>query len=177
MLTAKCIYDSEAYKALMRSRFTNGKNPTRHAVVLLVVCALLGALMLFMGLFYDTVYIWGGALYALLIALVIWSYFFSYRVAHRGVMKQANGIPTNTYICHDHEIEIHNMAGAYTADVRQPYSSIVSIRETNRYVMLFVNKQACYILDKTTIENGNIETLRQGLRRACPNAKYIIQNL
>jgi len=44
------------------------------------------------------------------------------------------------------------------------YSTIVSVYETSNHLFLFKTSNSVYIVDKKTIENGNIDELRNKLK-------------
>ena len=84
-------------------------------------------------------------------------------------MKEAE----NEYVFYDNEIKAFTASTEYNGEAKIEYSLFVKVYETSKYFFLYQTNNHVFVVDKSTVEGGNINDIRTVLAGAI-NGKYII---
>lgn len=162
-IKAKCKFDYDTIKDLTRaSLFYKKGNPKRRFVAALIMCffiLIFSVINLINKL--DYVFVMYFVLGVLLLLLDIYLYFLLPKVRYKALanMRETN----NEYTFCDDVIRIVTTNNDYNGAAEINYSLLVKVCETSKYFFLYQTKNQVLIVDKSTIENGTADDLKNKL--------------
>lgn len=171
-IKASCRLDLESMKALVHLRAYRNKNPKKRLTALLIMLPLLYALIIFEMVVFGI----SALLVVMLVVtvaltfLTVYTHFLLPKASYKrlGVMQGS----VNSYTFRDEDIVVSTKGSEYNGDALISYSVIVSVSETSRYFFLTQTNSTAFVVDKSTVEGGTAEQLRQKLQAVVP--KYVI---
>ncbi len=171
-IKAKCKYDSEAVKSLVRVAAFKKDDPK----VVYIVSLILDVLLFVMTLVVFFVYGWMNTYYLMLLALLLaflmnYTYFVIPEITFRR-MASFRDIE-NEFVFRENLFVIYSKNGDYTGEGEMNYSAVPKVIENSKYFFVYQNKSQAYIVDKSTLEGGSAEELRFALQSKI-GGKYII---
>ncbi len=172
-IKAKSKYDYEAIRALIRISAFKKDNPKVVYIVSVVYGLSLAMIITVAGMFYGWMnmynYLLGVIVFILL--LMNWAYFWLPKITYNKMVEFRNLENEFTFL--DDSLKIISKNGKYTGEAEFKYSILPKVIENSKYILVYQNKSQAYIVDKSTIEGGTVEELRNVLQ-AKINGKYII---
>ncbi len=162
-IRAKCKYDFDSVKALIHLTMFKKTNPKKRLMFWTVAFAILfGIIILEMVVFgVDSI------LLVLLGVEIIWlivlyfCYFFIPKIQYKSLSIMKN--IENEYIFCDDELKAFTTSEEYSGEVAIVYSFFVKVYETTKYLFLYQTNNQVFIVDKSTVEGGTIEEIRNKL--------------
>ena len=107
---------------------------------------------------------------AALLLLVYYLYFLFPKQLYKaqGKLKDAE----NTYTFGENSVHIVSQAEQYTGEAQVEYGLFVKVYETSEYFFVYQTKSQVFLVDKSTIQGGTAEEIRNRLSGAVK--KYVI---
>ena len=133
---------------------------------LLLVIAILEIIILEMGMPLILVVI--AAVIIMLWNAYMW--FFYPKVRYNALAKMKN--TQNEYVFTDEKIFVISTGAEYNGEAEIEYSLFVKVYETSKYLFLYQTNNQVFIVDKSTVEGGTVEEIRNKLSTFV-KAKYI----
>ena len=124
--------------------------------------------------------LWNGpdkrALFYLALLIVVWlivwlQYMFLHKIQYNAMAKLKDA--ENEYLFCDNILKIYTRSADYNAEAEVEYSFFVKVYETSKHLFLYQTKNQVFIVDKSTIEGGTAEDIRNKLFGFLKN-KYIV---
>lgn len=172
-IKARCKFDLNSMKALTHLSLFKKADPKRRMIFWSVLYIVLAAIMILEIVLLDAGKDLAFPLFALIVAwcLVFFLYAFMPKIRYNALanMKEAE----NEYIFCDNALKAYTKSQAYNGEAEVQYSLFVKVFETSRYFFLFQTKNQVFIVDKSTIEGGTAENIRNKLAPYI-KGKYII---
>ena len=172
-IQAKCKFDFESIKALTHLSTYRKANPKK-AVQLrtILYCALLFIIVAELVAFgSDLILIILIITDILAIALAAFMYFGLPRIRYNYLAKMKSA--ENDYIFYDDVLKVFTKSEIYNGEAEIAYSLFVKVYETSAYFFLYQTANQVFIIDKSTIEGGSAEDIRNRLSLFVKD-KYII---
>ena len=170
-IQAKCKFNKETIRALTHVVMFKKSNPTKAIIARLSITALLMAVIVSeMFLFYDIDMIFLLCASFVLLALQCYLYFLLPTIRYNALKKMQEA--ENEYVFGDYSIKASTEGEAYTGTSEMAYTMFIKVYETEKYFFLGLGNHQFYIVEKSTIENGNEDEIR-ALLMTNPNVKYI----
>ncbi len=172
-IKAKVKYDYKACKAMAHVYSYKKKNPLKTMLLHFAIAVVLAGLNLVMiqmtgGEAINTV-AFVCCLFIVVLELIM--YFLMPRLQYNSMSKMKD--ISNDYIFREDDFSASTVSAEYKGDTVIKYSLLEKAMETKDYFLLFENKRQAFLVDKTTIENGSVEDLREKLVSVL-GKKYII---
>lgn len=172
-IRAKCKYDFDSVKALAHLTMFKKANPKKRLIFWTVVFAIL------FGIIILEMVIWGAdsILLVLLSVEIIWLmvlyfwYFFIPKIQYKALSKMKD--IENEYVFCDDELKAFTKSEEYNGEVTIEYSFFVKVYETMKYLFLYQTNNQVFIVDKSTVEGGTVEDIRNKLNIYVKD-KYIV---
>ncbi|MBQ8474713.1 MAG: YcxB family protein [Clostridia bacterium] len=173
-IKATCKYDFNAVRALTHLSFSK-KNPEKRLISNAVLFGLLIAICIF-GLinFEDKSIYYMGISFAVICALLLsFIYFFLPKIQYNsmGKMKDAE----TEFIFTDEEIKVVTTGIEYVGESALKYTLLVKAIETENFLFLFQTNKQAYIVDRASVSETEMESLRNKLCNTL-GKKYEIRN-
>ncbi len=172
-IKAKCKYDKEVVKSLLHLSLYKKSNPNKSFVFRSVTCCfpiLFGICYYsnFRFTFIPITYIVCG-----LIAIVcnFFMHFIVPKIQYKSLAKMKN--VENEYIFCDDVFKSFTKNNEYTGSAEIEYSLFVKVYETSKYFFLYQTQNQVFIVDKSTIENGTADDIKNKLLSYVKD-KYIV---
>ena len=173
-IKAKGKLDFKAIKALTHLTMFKKANPKKSFLTLLIILTVLTGILVFEMIFFSDYTLLLSLTLSLdffLVLLLCYSYFLLPKITYKSMAKMKDA--ENEYIFYDGFLKGFTKINEYNAEARIEYSSLVKVYETSKYLFLYQTKQQAYIVDKSTIEGGTVEEIRNNIS-AFLKDKYII---
>lgn len=169
-ITAKCVYDLKAVTAVQHVGMYKKRNPKKCIFWWMAACILLIVLMILEDLFLDADMTELIVLLLAAMGVMCFVHFLTPRITYRGQgsMRDAE----NTYVFGETGVSITSKADHYTGEAQVEYPLFLQVYETSRYFFLFQTKRQVFAVDKSTIQGGTVEDIRNRLSGAVK--KYVI---
>lgn len=170
-IKAKCKYDYETCKAVSRIDAYRKSNPKKVVIFRTVLCVVL-LLLNFVVVNFCEMPIGYGVMVAVVIVLVIdmFMYFAMPKIQYNSMSKMKN--VENNYVFYDDEFTATSVSEHLSAKDVLKYSIIVKVYETEKYFFIYISKRQLFTVDKSTLEGGTAEDLREKLSSVL-GKKYI----
>ena len=172
-IKARCKFDLETVKAVTYLTMFKRGNPKKRMTSLNVLFSVLLAIAIL------EIIVFGMDLYLVLVAIsgivmLLWNvymWFFYPNVRYKALAKMKN--TQNEYNFTDEKIFVTTTGEEYNGEAKIEYSLFVKVYETSRHLFLYQTNNQIFIVDKSTIEGGTVEEIRNKLS-AFVKDKYIL---
>ncbi len=172
-IKAKCTYDYKTCKAMAHAYTYKKQKPVKAMLLHIFFAFILGAADIYLIQSTDgdiSVYIILG-LCLLMVALEFVMYFLMPRLQYNSMSKMKD--ISNDYIFRDDYFFASAGSEEYKGALTVKYSLLEKVMETGEYFILFQNKRQAYLVEKSTLEGGTAEDIREKLQPVL-RKKYII---
>ena len=172
-IKAKCTYDLEAVTALTHLTLFKKADPKKRFVLWNVTFLVFLAVVILEIITFGV----NGSLVMLLIVDVVWvalAYFLYYiipRLQYKALSRLKN--IENKYSFSANSLKVVAENEEYKGETEIEYTMLERVYETSKYFFLFQTKNQVLIVDKTTVEGGRAEEIRDSLTAKMKD-KYII---
>ena len=106
-----------------------------------------------------------------IIALDLYLYFVAPKLRYRALEKMKD--IENNYLFKDNALKVSSKSEEYSGEAEIEYSLFIKVYETSAYFFLFQPNNQAFIIDKSTIEGGSADDIRNKLTSFVKN-KYFI---
>ena len=162
-IKAKCKFDMDSMKALVHLSMFKKADPKQRMRFWTIVYAIIMAFMIFELL------IWGKdtTMFVLLGVLVVvyllesFLYFILPKMRYKALAKMQEA--ENEYIFLEQVIRCFTKSEEFNSEAEIEYSLFVKVYETSKYFFLFQTNNQVFLVDKSTIEGGTAEDIRNKL--------------
>jgi len=170
---ARCKFDINAIKALSHVSVFKKSNPKKtviaRAILFLVVLFLIAVELIAFG--FDLILIVLFSVGILVITIDCFMFFCLPKIQYKSLAKMKD--VENEYTFCDNILKVSSKSQEYNGEAEIEYSLFVRVYETSKYLFLYQTNNQVYIVDKSTIEGGTVEEIRNKLS-AYIKGKYII---
>lgn len=111
------------------------------------------------------------AVFVIVILLQIYMYFGLPKIRYKSVDKFVN--LQNNFIFTEKNMIVSSDMGDYSGTTNIEYSILFKVMETSEYFFVFIQKQQVFLVDKSTVQGGTIEDVREVIKNAL-GKQYII---
>lgn len=111
------------------------------------------------------------AVFVIVILLQIYMYFGLPKIRYKSVDKFVN--LQNNFIYTEKNMIVSSDMGDYSGTTNIEYSILFKVMETSEYFFVFIQKQQVFLVDKSTVQGGTIEDVREVIKNAL-GKQYII---
>lgn len=172
-IKAKCTYDKEVVKSLFYVSLYKKSTPIKSFVLRCVSCCFIILVGIcsysnFRYEFIPIIYIVCGIVGVVCNCLM---HFVIPGVQYKALEKMKN--IENIYVFSDNVMKIYTKSQVYNSESELEYSLFVKVYETSKYFFLYQTQNQTLIVDKSTIEDGTVDDIRNKLLCYVKN-KYII---
>ena len=169
-ITAKCVYDLKSVQAMQRLQMFKKANPKKRMIFWSVIYGVLVLILLLELICWQAEVIHLLVLMAVVMLLMCYMYFLLPRQLYKaqGKLKDAE----NTYTFGENSVHIVSQAEQYTGEAQVEYGLFIKVYETSEYFFVYQTKSQVYLVDKSTIQGGTAEEIRNRLSGAVK--KYVI---
>ena len=172
-IKAKCKYDYETCKAVAHistyKKYGPKKTITIRFIFVFVLMLLNFLIIAFSGGSSINLLTFGCG--ALLVVLELFMYFAVPKIQYKSLSKMKD--LTNEYVFSDDGFTADCNSEEYKGKSEVKYSLLIKAFETKRYFFLFENKRQAFVVDKSTLENGTAEEIREKIS-AVIGKKYVL---
>ena len=172
-IRAKCKFDFESIRALTHLSMFKKANPKNRMIFWSAAFAILFIIIILViiAFGFDTTLavLLGVEIFGLL--LIYFWYFIIPKIQYKSLAKMQN--VENQYIFCDDVLKTFTKSQEYNGEAEIEYSLFVKLYETSKYLFLYQTNNQVFIVDKSTIEGGTVEEIRNKLS-AFVKDKYIL---
>ena len=171
-IKAKCKFDFESTRALTHLSLFKKANPKKRFLTWTIISAILAVIIILeMIIFSDAMLIELLCVAIILFLLECYLYFLLPKIRYKALAKMKDA--ENEYVFCDNVLKTFTKHQEYNGEAEIEYSLFVKIYETTKYLFLYQTNNQVFIVDKSTIEGGIIEEIRNKLSSFVKD-KYII---
>ena len=171
-IKAKSKFDYDSVAAITHLSVFKKRNPKKHFIISTIISAIcVVSFKILMTLFYDFIFMELFAISILVLILEGYLYLILPRITYNALKKMKN--TENEYIFNDNILNIFSKSAEYTGTAQIEYSLFVRAYETSEFFFLYQTNNQAFVVDKSTIENGTAEEIRNKLKSFIGN-KYIV---
>ena len=173
-IRAKCKCDYDSVKALARLAMFRKADPKKRLKFYTIIYAILFVVIILEIIAFDVA---DTILFVLLgveitVLLFLWfGYFIVPKMRFKSMAKMKN--TENQYIFCDNVLKVFTKSQDYNGEAEIEYSFFVRVYETTKYLFIFQTCNQVLVVDKSTIEEGTAEDIRNKLSSYVKD-KYII---
>lgn len=163
IIRAKSKYDFDSIKALAHLSMFKKADPKKRMRLWVISFVVLFAVVILEMLFFgaDMLLIVSLAVAALCFVLICYLYFIYPKIQYKSLRRMQN--TENDFLFCDELIKITSKGEEYDGTAEIKYSLLVKVYETLNYFFLFQTNNQVFIVDKSTIEGGTIDEIRNKL--------------
>ena len=172
-IKAKCKYDYEGCKAISYVCSYKKSKPIKAVFMHILLAFILGLADIYLiqsGTLGISVYFVLG-LCVFMVVLELFMYFLMPCIQYNSMSKMKD--MSNDYIFRDDYFFASAGAEEYKGASTVKYTLLEKVMETGEYFFIFQNKRQVYLVDKSTLEGGTAEEIREKLQPVL-GKKYII---
>ena len=171
-IRAKCKFDFESIRALTHLSLFKKANPKKRFLTWSIISAILVVIIIFeMIVFSDAMLVELLCVVIILFLLECYLYFLLPKIRYKALAKMKE--VENEYIFFDNVLKTFTKSQEYNGEAEIEYSLFVRVYETTKHLFLYQTNNQVFIVDKSTIDGGTIEDVRNKLT-AFVKDKYII---
>jgi ABC-type bacteriocin/lantibiotic exporter with double-glycine peptidase domain len=171
-IKAKCKFDFESIRALTHLSVFKKANPKKRFLTGSIISGILAVIILFeMIIFSDAMLIELLCVAIILFLLECYLYVLLPKIRYKALAKMKE--TENEYIFCDNVLKTFTKSKEYNGEAEIEYSLFVRVYETTKYLFLYQTNNHVFIVDKTTIEGGTVEDIRNKLSVYVED-KYIV---
>lgn len=172
-IKAKCKYDFESVKAFVHLTMYKRADPKKRLIFWTIAYAILIAFIVWEIVVFDmdtTLLVLLACGISILLLTYLW-YFIIPKIQYRSLAK-IRGIE-NEYVFCDNALKVFTKSREYNSEAVIEYSVFTRAYETSKYLFLYQTNNQAFLVDKSTIEGGTAEEIRNKLSGLLKN-KYIV---
>ena len=162
-IKAKCKYDLDSVKALTHLIMYKKSDPRKRLIFWSTAFAIIFIIIILeiIAFGFDTTLavLLGVEIFGLL--LIYFWYFIIPKIQYKSLAKMQN--VENQYIFCDDVLKTFTKSQEYNGEAEIEYSLFVKLYETSKYLFLYQTNNQVFIVDKSTIEGGTVEEIRNKL--------------
>lgn len=171
-IRAKCKYDYDSVKALTHLSLFKKANPKKRFLTWSIISAILVVIIIFeMIVFSDAMLVELLCVVIILFLLECYLYFLLPKIRYKALAKMKE--VENEYIFFDNVLKTFTKSQEYNGEAEIEYTLFARVYETTKHLFLYQTNNQVFIVDKSTIDGGTIEDVRNKLT-AFVKDKYII---
>ncbi|MBE6638803.1 MAG: YcxB family protein [Ruminococcaceae bacterium] len=171
-ITAHSQYNLKTVTALSRLMMYKKRNPRKSILIFGCAWFVLLLLNILLGIL-DEPSVLAYILLILLGSLAMFGYFFAPKIQYKNMGAFKDG--THTFVFYDEKFTVTSQTASSVGTSDFNYATIQKIMETTEYLFLFPNKNQSFIVDKSTLSEQDMNTLRVALVSKI-GSQYIICN-
>ena len=171
-IKAKCKFDFDSIRALTHLSLFKKANPKKRFLTWSIISAILAVVIIFeIIVFSDAMLIELLCVAGVLFLLECYLYFLLPKIRYKALAKMKDA--ENEYIFCDNVLKTFTKSQEYNGEAEIEYSLFEKVYETTNYLFLYQTNNQVFIVDKSTIEGGTVEEIRNKLSAFVKN-KYIV---
>ena len=165
-IKATSKYDKKALTALVRVGMFKRLKPLAGLLILLGILIAFTAFVIVVGVTYNTFKTFG--VYVFMLVFVSFFLCYMYFLFPGLQYKRMGNFSEveNVFVFTDDQVTISQNKEGYDGTAVLRYDMIYKVYETSDYFFLYQNKNAAYIVDKSTISNSEAEQIREKISAA-----------
>ncbi len=172
-IKARCKYDLDSVKALTHLTMYKKADPRKRLIFWSAAFAILFMIIILemIAFGFDTTLavLLGVEVFGLL--LIYFWYFIIPKIQYKSLAKMQN--VENAYVFYDNVLKTFTRNQEYNGEAEIEYSLFVKVYETTKYLFLYQTNNQVFIVDKSTVEGGTVDEIRNKLS-AFVKDKYFI---
>lgn len=172
-IKAKCKYDLDSVKALTHLAMYKKADPKKRLIFWSAVFVILFIIIVLEMIAFGM----DAILFVLLsveifgLFLIYFWYFIIPKIQYKSLAKMKN--VENEYVFCDNVLKVFTKSQEYNGEAEIEYSLFIKVYETSRYLFLYQTNNQVFIIDKSSVEGGTVEEIRNQLS-AFVKDKYIV---
>lgn len=172
-IRAKCKFDKDSIRALTHLSTFKKFNPKKTVITRIILCFVLLLIIAAepIAFGFDVFSIIFIVVDLLVISIDCFMYFGFPKIQYKALAKMKDA--ENEFVFCDNVIKVFSKSQEYNGEAEFEYSLLVKVYETSRHLFLYQTNNHVYIVDKSTIEGGTVDEIRNKLF-AFVNDKYIL---
>ena len=171
-IKANCKFDFDSIRALTHLSLFKKANPKKRFLTWSIISAILAVVIIFeIIVFSDAMLIELLCVAGVLFLLECYLYFLLPKIRYKALAKMKDA--ENEYIFCDNVLKTFTKSQEYNGEAEIEYSLFEKVYETTNYLFLYQTNNQVFIVDKSTIEGGTVEEIRNKLSAFVKN-KYIV---
>ena len=172
-IKAKCKYDFDSVKALTHLTMFKKADPKKRLIFWSSAYLILSIIIILeiVAFSMDTILLILLGVNILFLFLIFFWYFIIPRIQYKSLAKMQN--VENEYMFSDNVLKVFSKSQEYNGEAQIEYSFFVKVYETTKYLFLYETNNQVFVVDKSTIEGGTVEEIRNKLS-AFVKDKYIL---
>ena len=172
-IRAKCKFDFESIRALTHLTMFKKANPKNRMIFWSVAFAVLFAIIILEIIAFgmDLILLVLLGVEILWLMMMCFWYFIIPRIQYKALAKMKD--TENEYVFCDNVLKTFTKSQEYNGEAEIEYSLFVKVYETSKYFFMYQTNNQVFIVDKSTIEGGTVEEIRNKLS-AFVKDKYIL---
>lgn len=162
-IKAKCKFNINSIRALAHLATFKKVNPKKAVITRTVLCVVLLFIIIaeLVVFEFNVIPIVLIAVDILVIAIDYFMYFLLPRIQYKALAKMKNA--ENEYVFYDNVLKVFTNGQEYNGEAEIEYSLFVKVYETSKYLFLYQTSNQVFIVDKSTVESGTVEEIRNKL--------------
>lgn len=162
-IRAKCKFDFDSIKSLTHLSSYKKSNPkktvrSRAILCFVLLLVIVAELIVFEFDFVPIILI---VVDLLVIAVNTFMYFGLPRIQYKALAKMKDA--ENDYLFCDDVLKAFTKSEEYNGEAEMEYSLFVKVYETSKYFFLYQTNNQVFLVDKSTIEGGSVDDIRNKL--------------
>ena len=172
-IRAKCKFGFESISALTHLTMFKKANPKNRMIFWSVAFAVLFAIIILEIIAFgmDLILVVLLGVEILWLMMMCFWYFIIPRIQYKALAKMKDA--ENEYVFCDNVLKTFTKSQEYNGEAEIEYSLFVKVYETSKYFFMYQTNNQVFIVDKSTIEGGTVEEIRNKLS-AFVKDKYIL---
>ena len=172
-IRAKCKFGFESISALTHLTMFKKANPKNRMIFWSVAFAVLFAIIILEIIAFgmDLILLVLLGVEILWLMMMCFWYFIIPRIQYKALAKMKDA--ENEYVFCDNVLKTFTKSQEYNGEAEIEYSLFVKVYETSKYFFMYQTNNQVFIVDKSTIEGGTVEEIRNKLS-AFVKDKYIL---
>ena len=172
-IRAKCKFGFESISALTHLTMFKKANPKNRMIFWSVAFAVLFAIIILEIIAFgmDLILLVLLGVEILWLMMMCFWYFIIPRIQYKALAKMKDA--ENEYVFCDNVLKTFTKSQEYNGEAEIEYSLFVKVYETSKYFFMYQTNNQVLIVDKSTIEGGTVEEIRNKLS-AFVKDKYIL---
>ena len=171
-IRAKCKSNFESIRALTYLSLSKKANPKKRFLTWSIISGVLAVIIVLeMIIFSDAMFIELLCVAVVLFLLECYLYLILPKIRYKALAKMKDA--ENEYVFCDNVLKTFTKSKEYNGEAEIEYSLFVKVYETSGYLFLYQTNNQVFVVDKSTVEGGTIEEIRNKLSFYVKD-KYII---
>lgn len=172
-IRASSVYDLKATKAAWRANIYNKKNPeTQFRRYIILAALVVTASVIYQFMVKQVVLMWVLSGLLIFFSAFLWLMYFVFPVMMFKDSQRLAEMPRN-FVFREDTMSVEMSGEMYQGDSTVRYALMFKAMETGAYFFIYLTKSQLYIVDKSTLEGGSAEEIRNALS-AVLGKKYTV---